>query len=70
MTNSWVQLSFTFAIEILIETINLTVVSHLNDEVTLAAVSLGHNIIIMLILSTIMGTDSALETHVAHAYGA
>ena len=70
MTSNWIQLSLTFAIEIMIESVNLIVVGHLNDEVTLAAVSLGHNIVIMLILSTIMGTDSALETHVAHAYGA
>jgi Na+-driven multidrug efflux pump len=54
----------------MIESVNLIVVGHLNDEVTLAAVSLGHNVIIMLVLATIMGTNSALETHVAHAKGA
>ena len=70
MTSNWIQLSITFAIEIMIESVNLIVVGHLNDEYTMAAVALGHNIVIMLILSTIMGTNSALETHVAHAYGA
>lgn len=54
----------------MIESINLIVVGHLNDEVILAAISLGHFIVIMLVLATIMGTNSALETHVAHAYGA
>ena len=54
----------------MIEAINLIVVGHLNDEVTLAAISLGYLIVIMLVLSTIMGANSALRTHVAHAYGA
>jgi len=53
----------------MIESVNLALVGHLNDQVTLAGVSLGHNVMIMLVLSTIMGTNSALETHVAHAYG-
>ena len=53
----------------MIESVNLVVVGHLNDTVTLAAVALGHNIVIMLVLSTIMGVDSAVETRVAHAYG-
>lgn len=70
MTSNWVLLSLTFAIEIMIESVNLIVIGHLNDEITLAAVSLGHNVIIMLVLATIMGTNSALETHVAHAKGA
>lgn len=53
----------------MIESVNLALVGHLNDQVILAGVSLGHNVMIMLVLSTIMGTNSALETHVAHAYG-
>ena len=49
----------------MLESINIMMVGHLNDPIALAGVSLGHNIIIMLVLSTMLGMNTALETLVA-----
>jgi Na+-driven multidrug efflux pump len=65
MASLWTQLSLTFGIELMLESINIMMVGHLNDPIALAGVSLGHNIMIMLVLSTMLGMNTALETLVA-----
>jgi Na+-driven multidrug efflux pump len=70
MTPMWLQLSFIFAIEILMDSISMVIVGKLDDTTILAATGLGFIFLFIFALSTSMGLNTALETLVAQAYGA
>ena len=55
---------------LLLETINLVFIGHLNDPVKLAAVGMGNIIINMCAVGPYVGINSSLETLVSQAYGA
>ena len=54
----------------LLETINLIFIGHLNDPVKVAAVGMGNIIINLVAVGPFTGLNSSLETLVSQAYGA
>ena len=65
MTPMWLQLSFVFAVEIMMDSISMMVIGWLNDTTILAATGLGFIILLIFALSTSLGLNTALETLVA-----
>ena len=53
-----------------LETVNMIIVGKLDNTIDLAAVGLGNVILIMCVLSTLLGMNTALETMVSQAHGA
>ena len=54
----------------LLETINLIFIGHLNDPVKVAAVGMGNIIINLIAVGPFTGLNGSLETLVSQAYGA
>lgn len=64
------QLAFMFGVEILQESINMTIIGWLDDTTALAAVGLAYLIFLIFIMATSFGMNTALETLVSQACGA
>ena len=66
----WLHLSMSFATQLTIDLINISIIGRTENPVDLAAVSLGNILVIMFVLSVVQGMSTALETLVSQAYGA
>ena len=53
MLSPWLQLSMAYAVQLLIDMINISIVGRLNDTIMLAAVSLGNIVVMMIVLAVL-----------------
>jgi MATE family multidrug resistance protein len=70
ITPVWLQLSFVYALEVLMETICMVVVGKMNDTAALAAVGLAFILTYLFMMSIMFGLNTAIETLASQAYGA